>query len=509
MTYDLSIPTQLMGALLPDLILMGGAIALMLFAAFRPESDAHQRSVGYAAMALVVATIAAVIWMATSGATADTGGVIAVDGFRWITDIVVLLAALGTIALSIEHNGRAGIVHGESHVLVLFAVGGMMILAAGRELMVVFLGIEIMSVAVYVLTGLNRRSARAAEASLKYFLLGAFATGFLLYGIALVYGATGTTQFTEIGQAIRTHALYEHPMLWIGIGLMLIGLGFKVAAAPFHMWAPDVYDGAPTPITAFMAAAVKAAAFAVFLRLWYESFYYTADAWILAVWWLAAITMVVGNVVALAQQNIKRMLAYSSIVHSGYLLVAVASSSALASTAFLFYVFAYTLATFGAFAVVVTMQGDGDKPPMLSDYDGLWHTRPWLAVAMAVFLLSLLGFPVFGGIGFFAKWYLLQAALASPVGLANLAVILVLTSVVSAGYYLQVVRGMFMKERPEGAAEPAPMGGLTRAVLGVTAVLILSLGLFPGQVVKLTQSGSFAPYPYSRAMGIGVPAPLR
>ncbi len=509
MSHDLLIPSQLMSALLPDLILMGGAMVLMLLAAWKPDSAEHQRTVGIGAMALIVVTIAAVVYMASSGASAATNGPIAVDGFRWVVDIVILLAALGTIALAVEHNVREGITQGEAHVLVLFATAGMMILAAGRDLMVVFLGIEIMSVAVYVLAGLNRRSPRAAEASLKYFLLGAFATGFLLYGIALVYGATGATQFTAIGESIRLHELYEHPMLWIGMGLMLIGLGFKVAAAPFHMWAPDVYDGAPTPITAFMAAAVKAAAFATFLRLWYESFYYTLDAWIQPVWWLAVVTMLVGNLVALAQQNIKRMLAYSSIVHSGYLLVAVAASTALASTAFLFYVFAYTLATFGAFAVVATLQRNDDRPPMIADYEGLWHTRPWLAVAMAVFLLSLLGFPVFGGVGFFAKWYLLQAALQSHVGLASLAVILVVTSVISAGYYLQVVRVMFMKDRPAGAAEPAPMGALTRLVLGTAAVLILGFGLFPSQLVRASRTGSFTPYPYSPALGVGVPAPLR
>ena len=509
MHYDLLIPSQLMAALLPDLILMVGAMALLLLSAWRPDSADHQRTVGIGAMALIAITIAAVISMAVGGATADTNGPIAVDGFRWITDIVVLLAALGTVALAIEYNARHGIFQAESHVLVLLATAGMMLLAAGRDLMVVFLGIEIMSVAVYVLTGLNRRSARAAEASLKYFLLGAFATGFLLYGIALVYGATGSTQFTEIAAAIRQYDLHDHPMLWVGIGLLLVGLGFKVAAAPFHMWAPDVYDGAPTPISAFMIAAVKTAAFATFLRLWFEGFHFTSIAWHGAVWWLAVVTMVVGNVVALAQQNIKRVLAYSSIAHAGYLLVTVASASALASTAFLFYVFAYTLATLGAFAVVAALDHGGDRPSMLWDYEGLWHTRPWLATAMAVFMMALLGFPVFGGIGFFAKWYVLQAALASPQGLATLAIILVVTSLVSAGYYLHVVRVMFMKERPEGAVEPAPLGFMTRAVLGVTAVLILGFGLFPSQLVRIAGENGFPAYPYSPALGINVPAHLR
>jgi len=504
MTFDLNIPSQLMAALLPDLLLMAGGMVLMLVAAWKPESDAHQRFVGQGAMALLVGTIAAVIFMMVRGVTGSPGGVIAVDGFRWVVDLVILVGALGTVALAIEHNPRDGITHPESHVLVLFAAAGMMILAAGRDLMVIFLGIEIMSVAVYVLTGLNRRSPRSAEASLKYFLLGAFATGFLLYGIALVYGASGHTQIESIGLAIQQHNLVQNPMMLVGIGLMLVGLGFKVAAVPFHMWAPDVYDGAPTPVTAFMAATVKTAAFAAFFRIWYDAFFYAFGGWGEATWWLAVLTMVVGNVVALAQKNIKRMLAYSSIVHTGYLLVGITSSSALASTAFSFYALAYTLATFGAFAVVASLQGERVDAP-IDDYDGLWHTRPWLAVAMSVYLLALLGFPVFGGVGFFAKWYVLQAAVASPVGTTSLAVILVLTSVISAGYYLRIVRVMFMKPRPDGAVEPAAVGGLTRSVMVVTAVLILALGLFPSRLVEITAKNGFRVYPYSAALDMGRP----
>ncbi len=505
MTYDLMIPSQLTAALLPDLLLMGGAMLLMLFAAWRPDSDAHQRTVGFASLGLVAATMAAVVWMAVRGDTAEPGGVIAVDRFRWMVDLVILLGAAGTIALAIEHNVRDGITAGESHVLVLFAASGMMILGAARDLMVVFLGIEIMSVAVYVLAGLNRRSARSAEASLKYFLLGAFATGFLLYGIALVYGATGHTRLAEIGRQVQHLELVHDPMLLIGCGLMFVGLAFKVAAAPFHMWAPDVYDGAPTPITAFMAATVKAAAFATFLRIWYESFYYAFTGWANAMAGVAVLTMIVGNVVALQQKNIKRMLAYSSIVHSGYLLVAVLAASSLASTAFVFYVLAYTLATFGAFAIVSAMQPAGETDARISDYEGLWHTRPWLAVSMAVCLLALLGFPVFGGVGFFAKWYLVQAALASPAHLTVVAVILVVTSVISAGYYLSVVRVMFMKPRPDDAVEPAAVGGLTQVVLGVSVVLILGLGLFPSRLVDLSFRSAFTPYPYSPAMQVGLP----
>jgi NADH-quinone oxidoreductase subunit N len=407
-----------------------------------------------------------------------------VDGFRFSADAIFILAALGAVALGIEYNGREGIWSAESHVLVLFATSGMMMMAAARDLMIVFLGLEIMSIAVYVLAGMNRRSRRSAEGALKYFLLGAFATGFLLYGIALVYGATGSTNLTTIGAHIVTYRLAHQPMLLIGIGMLLVGFGFKVAAVPFHMWAPDVYEGAPTPVTAFMAAAVKAAAFAAFLRVWRESFDVLDAAWLLPLWWIAAATMVYGNVVALAQRNIKRMLAYSSVVHSGYLLVAIAAGTNSGSSAFLFYLFAYTLATYGAFAVVCAMSRPGERDLEISDYEGLWQVRPAMAAGMAVCMFALLGFPLFGGMGFWAKVYVIAAAEATPFRhLVPLVVILVLASVVSAGYYLQVVRVMFMKPRPEGAVEPAPMGSLTRVVLAVSVALVLLGGLVPARIV--------------------------
>jgi NADH-quinone oxidoreductase subunit N len=484
MTFDLSIPSQLMQALTPDLVLMGGAMVLMLVAAWRPDSDEHQRAVGYGSIGLLIVTLALVLWYAQRGLSTGPGP-IAVDGFRFAADALFLLAALGTIALGIEYNGREGIWNAESHVLVLFAVSGMMILAAARDLMIVFLGIEMMSIAIYVLAGMNRRSPRSAEGSLKYFLLGAFSTGFLLYGIALVYGATGSTNLATISEHIIHYQLARQSMLLIGIGMLMVGFGFKVAAVPFHMWAPDVYEGAPTPITAFMAAAVKAAAFAAFLRVWHESFEFLDFAWLVPLWWLAAATMVFGNVVALSQRNIKRLLAYSSIVHSGYLLVAIAAGSPSGSSAFLFYLLAYTLATFGAFAVVCALSRPGDRDLEISDYEGLWLVRPGLAVGMAVCMLALLGFPVFGGAGFFAKVYVIAAAEASPFRhLVPLLVLLVLASVVSAGYYLQVVRVMFMKPRPEGANDPAPVGPLTRVVLAVSVVLVLVIGLIPSRAVN-------------------------
>jgi NADH-quinone oxidoreductase subunit N len=489
MMFDLSVPSQLTMALGPDLLLMVGAFILLLWSAWGPESAERQRAVGIASMVLALLTLVAVGYYWWRDVGAAPGGVIAVDGFRWMADVIFLLGTLLTIPLSIDYNRREGITAGESHVLVLLATSGMMLLAAARDLMIVFLGIELMSVAVYSLSALNRRSARSAEGALKYFLLGAFSTAFLLYGMALLYGATASTNLQVIGERILVHSLLSSPLLVIGMALLLIGFAFKVAAAPFHMWAPDVYEGAPTPITAYMAAAVKAAAFAAFLRAWQEAFPAGFERWHGAIVGLAVLTMLAGNVVALAQRNIKRLLAYSSIAHAGYLLVAVAVNSDLGSSAFLFYLFAYTLATMGAFAVVVALGSAGEPNLEVEDYAGLWTVRPGLAAAMSVFMLALLGFPIFGGIGFFAKWYLIQAALLAPSRETLLAVILVLTSVISAGYYLWVVMVMFMRPRRAGALAPAPVGGLTSAVIGVTAALILALGILPQGVVRLASAG--------------------
>ena len=499
MNFDVTLPNGLMGALGPDIVLMVGAMVLMLYAAWKPEGTQHQRNVGFASLAVIAATIGTVVWYASQGAT-GTAGIIAVDGFRWASDVIFLIGAAAAIALGIESNPRERIVSGESHVLVLFATAGMMILAAARDLMIVFLGVEMMSIAVYVLAGLNRGSVRSAEGALKYFLLGAFSSGFLLYGIALIYGATGSTNIAVIGERIATFQLAHHSMLLIGVGLLLVGFAFKVAAVPFHMWAPDVYEGAPTPITAYMAAAVKAAAFAMFFRVWLESFTLIDGAWLSPLWWLAAATMVVGNVVALAQRNVKRLLAYSSIVHGGYLLVAVAAGTSLGSAAFLFYAVAYTLATFGAFAVVTAMSKTAEQGPSINDFDGLWNTRPWLAIGFSVCLLALLGFPIFGGAGFFAKWYVLQAAITSPNGLVPLSVLLVLTSVVSAGYYLHLVRVMFMRARPENAVEPAVMAPLTRLVLVTSVGLLLILGVFPNRLATWAQSNAAITAPVAQGL---------
>ncbi|HSU94311.1 MAG TPA: NADH-quinone oxidoreductase subunit N [Gemmatimonadaceae bacterium] len=485
MYFDLSIPSQLAGALLPDLILVIGAMLLLLVSVWRKESLGHARLVGLLSIVVCLITFASVVWLWRAHASASAG-IIAVDNFRWATDCIVLAATIIAATLMIDYSEREQLVSAESYVLLLLAASGMMLLAASRDLIVVFLGIELMSIASYVLCGLDRRSSRGAEAALKYFLLGAFSTGFLLYGIALVYGATGSTDIATIGTAV-TGETFDNPLLLAGIGLLIVGFCFKVAAVPFHMWTPDVYEGAATPISAFMAAAVKAAAFAAFLRVWIEAFPGATSAWIHPLQWLAVITMIGGNVVALQQKNMKRMLAYSSIAHAGYLLVTVVVANSLGASAFLFYLVAYTLATMGAFAVVIALGEPGERNQEIADYAGLWHVSPWLASAMAVFMLALLGFPIAGGMGFFAKWYVIDAALHAPHPQTVLAVILVIASVISAGYYLGVVLVMFMKPRASDAVVVRPVQTGTFLVIYLSAFILLLFGVLPNGFVVLAR----------------------
>ena len=486
-------PTDLIYGLGPEILLTIGAMVLLIFAAWRPETAAHSRNVAIASMVLTLAVLAMVLFYAFGGA-ATGPGLLASDSFRWAADIIILIATLATLALSIDYNRREGILSPEAHVLVLFATSGMMLLAAARDLMIVFLGIELMSIAVYVLAGMNRRSQRSAEASLKYFLMGAFATAFLLYGIALIYGATGSVNLEVLGARIVQAGLPADPMLAIGIALLLIGFGFKVAAAPFHMWAPDVYEGSPTPIAAYMAATVKTAAFVALLRIFRESFVPLGDVWYMPVWWIATITMFVGNVTALRQKNIKRMLAYSSIAHGGYIMVALAASNTLGTSALLFYLFAYTLATLGAFAVVIALGFAGEPNLDITDYSGLFDVRPGLAIAMAVFMFALLGLPIVGGIGFIGKLAIIQSVLAEPFENGwTLAVVLVLTTIISAGYYLYVVRVMFMGSRAPAAREYPPTPMLVRVVIGVSAAVIIVLGLFPGHILNWARDGALEP----------------
>jgi NADH-quinone oxidoreductase subunit N len=486
MVIDLGSAGGLLVALLPEFLLTMWGCIIMLVAGWRHRDASDQRFAGQLSIAAFLTALIAVLWMWVMDARANAGAhIVALDAFRYASSAVFLLGALLASFLSLGYVGRERILAPEYYVLLVFSTVGMMMMAAAADLLLVFLALEVMSVSVYVLVGINRRSVHGAEGALKYFLLGAFASGFLLYGVALIYGATGTTNLSLIDY--RTASLGVSPMLLAGVALLLVGFGFKVAAVPFHMWTPDVYDGAPTPITAFMAAAVKAAGFAALVRILIHALGDSAAVWQQALWWLAVLTMVGGNLMALAQRGIKRMLAYSSIGHAGYLLTATASGTETGAGAFLFYALAYTLMTIGAFAVVGVVGRNGERDLQIDDFAGMANRRPWLALAMAIFMLSLLGFP--GTAGFIAKWFVLSASIEA--GQWSLAIVLVVASVFSAGYYLPVIMEMYMRPpRVETSHEQSVATGATRWVVAATAVALLVFGFWPQPALNVARDAS-------------------
>jgi NADH-quinone oxidoreductase subunit N len=387
--------------------------------------------------------------------------------------------SLFTVILSRNYFERQKYHRGEFYILLLFSTIGMMLIASANDLIIVFLGIELMSVCLYVLTGFMRTKERANEAALKYFLLGAFATGFLLYGIALIYGTVGTTNLTMIRNVfavVSTNILFV-----IGAGLLLIGLAFKAAAVPFHMWAPDVYEGAPTPVAAFMSTGAKAAAFAAFITLFIRTFDFIGGQVneLLAV--IAAASMILGNLVAIAQTNVKRMLAYSSIAHAGYMLAGIATGTLDGQVGVMFYLAAYAVMNLGAFAIIGLVEHEGDQNLLLDDYAGLSTSQPLLAVLMAIFMFALAGVPPFAG--FFGKYYIFLAAIRAK--MVWLAIIGVLTSLVSAYYYLRLVVLMFFREGRANVEIPPSKIVLTMIV--VSALLVLLLGLFPSIIIQTVQ----------------------
>ncbi|MBT6594566.1 MAG: NADH-quinone oxidoreductase subunit N, partial [Nitrospina sp.] len=338
------------------------------------------------------------------------------------------------ILLSVEYNEREGIRAGEYYALILFCTVGMILLASSTDMIMIFLGIEIVSICLYVLAGIRRGNLASNEAALKYFLLGAFATGFLLYGMTLVYGSTGSTNLFEIADFVKNPEAQSNPLLLMGLVLLIIGFGFKVASVPFHMWAPDVYQGAPTPVTAFMAVGPKAAAFAAFFRVFAEAFPEMAPSWEVLLSSIAVLSMFFGNLGAIMQTNIKRMLAFSSISHAGYILMAVIAKNSLGASSLLFYMLAYAFTTFGIFGIVILLGRKGEENLEIENYSGLAYKHPIIALSMTVFLLSLAGLPPFAG--FIAKFYIFSAAVQE--GLITLVIIAVLNSAISFYYYLKV-----------------------------------------------------------------------
>ncbi|HEV2125102.1 MAG TPA: NADH-quinone oxidoreductase subunit N, partial [Chloroflexota bacterium] len=487
-------------ALSPVLAITLTGCAVMIVDLFTPR---HARKGHLAVVALIGLVItAAMSIFAWDYFNPDAfAGMLAADNFSQFFNLLFVFIASVTIMLSHEQLEREDFHAGEYYTLLLFSTAGMMLMANASDFVMVFLGLELLSICLYILAGFSRLRLESEEASMKYLLLGSFASGFLLYGIALVYGATATTNLGCIAQSLGVRsefapaacaALPVSPVavaglrapviLLVGMGLVLVGLGFKAAVAPFHMWTPDVYEGAPTAVTAFMSVAAKAAAFAAIIRVFLVAFPSLALDWGLMIALIAIITMIVGNTVAVYQTNIKRMLAYSSIAHAGYILVAIVAASQLGAQSVLFYTVGYTLMNLGAFAIVILLGRRGEDNELLSDYAGLGYRQPVLGALMALFMLSLAGIPP--TVGFVGKFYIFASALQS--GWTWLAIAGVLASVISVYFYLRVIYLMYMVEptREYGAPSHAPWATLAAYV---TAAGVLLLGLLPSVVLDWAQ----------------------
>jgi NADH-quinone oxidoreductase subunit N len=465
-----------LNAIVPMACVTAAAIAAMVAEAFRDPGE--RMPIGpLGAIGFVGAAISAVVlW----NHNASSFGLVVADNFGLFVTGILIVVGLLSLAISEPTIDREHLPRGEYYALMLFAAAGMMLMATASDLLVIFLALEVLSLAVYVLTGIRRGSAAATEGAFKYFLLGGFSSAFFLYGIAFTYGLTGSTRLDRVGSLIASQAVTASaPSLqFVAVGLLLVGFAFKVSAVPFHMWTPDAYEGAPPAVTAFMSTGVKAAAFAAFVRVFLSAFESLRGQWGAVVAVIAVATMIVGSVVGVAQSSVKRMLAYSSIAHAGYLLVALLAANDIGKGAVLFYLLTYAVTNIGAFGIVALLE-NGDGPnDQLSDYAGLARTHPALAALMTIFLLSLGGFPPTAG--FVAKWYVFSAAVKA--GYAGVAIVGVLTSVISVSYYLRIVVMMYMTPGDKTTHVPAvpKMAGLA---LLVSALIVFYLGILPTRVL--------------------------
>jgi NADH-quinone oxidoreductase subunit N len=472
------LPQILLAPLAPTLVvLVAGAIVLLLDMVRRPLPRELPAMVALAGMVgALVATL--MRWSTPSRAYRD---MVVLDNFALFFNVVICYAGALIVLLSMDYLRRTGTESGEYWALVLFSTAGMMLMAAAGDLIVVFLALELMSLCLYVLAGLFKRELVSSEASMKYFLLGAFASSFLLYGIALIYGAAGTTNLDRIAAAVASKP--RDPLFVIGLGLMMVGFGFKISSVPFHMWVPDVYQGAPTSVTALIATGSKAGAFAALIRVLMVTLRGVPPDWAALLWVIAAVTMTVGNVVALAQSNLKRMLAYSSIAHVGYMLVGLTAGGAGGAGSVLFYMLTYTFTTAGAFGVITLCERARGEAVEVGDYAGLARRHPILAATLALFLLSLVGIPPLAG--FVGKFYVFGAAVRA--GYIWLTVIAVLNSAAAAYYYLRVIVYMYMRE-PEGAATTYASSFAGGLALAIALVGIVLLGVMPAPFVDLAQA---------------------
>jgi NADH-quinone oxidoreductase subunit N len=463
-----------MSAIIPMACVAAAAIAAMTAEAFR--SPREKMPIGpLGIIGLIGAAISTYLLWNSNASSFD---MVVADNFGLFVTWILIVVGILSIALSGPVVEREGLPLGEYYALLLFALAGMILMATASDLLVIFLALEVLSLAVYVLTGIRRDSPIATEAAMKYFLLGAVASAFFLYGVAFTYGVTGSTNLTEIGATMAAQSMSPSAMQLMAMGLLLAGFAFKVAAVPFHMWTPDAYEGAPPPVTGFMSTGVKAAAFAAFARVFLAAFEPLRADWAGSIWAIAAATMIIGTVIGVAQSSLKRMLAYSSIAHGGYLLAALLSANDLGKGGILFYLAVYAVTNIGAFGLVGLIESRERPNDQISDYAGLWQQHPVLAALMAMFLLSLGGFPPFGG--FMAKYYVFLATMRA--GYTWLAIIGVLTSVVSVFFYLRVIVMMYMTPNSEPIRVPA-VPAIAGAALLACAVLVLYLGILPAQVM--------------------------
>lgn len=455
---------------IPEIILIvTAAVVLMLDAFARRTSDKASPWVALIGCLLGLAAVGFMWDRQLSG----FGGMLVGDSFSALVKMVVLTAAALGILLSVDYIRREEFHQSEYYTLMLLSSVGMLLLVSSANLIMVFLSLEALSIALYIMTGFATGRQRSQEAGMKYFLLGSFSAAILIYGVAMIYGATGTIDLQAVATAIASPQALGNPILLAGAGLVLSGLAFKVAAVPFQMWTPDVYEGAPSPVTAFMSVATKAAAFAALTRILVFALGDLSGLWIAAVWAIAALTMIVGNVVAIAQDNIKRMLAYSSIAHAGYILVAVASFNQLGIQSIPFYLIAYVFINLGAWAVVISVTRKGEEAVGLTDYTGLFWRNPLLAGAMAVFMFALAGLPPTSG--FTAKIFVFMAAVNG--NLIGLLIVAVITTIISAYFYLRVTVIMFMQRRDDEPVVAVPFA--VAVVIGIAAIATIWLFLFP------------------------------
>jgi len=477
------LPTGDLGYLLPEIVLTVGALAMLVANVLAPRRAAALTGL---ALAVLGCTLLAVL--RDAGVTRDiAGGLLSVDPFSTFFKVLFVSVALLTVLMSHEYLAIEGLSAGEYHFLILCATLGMMVMAGAVDLISAFIGLETMAVSFYILTGYIKPNPRSNEAAVKYFLLGAFSLAILLYGMSLLYGVSGTTHLRVLATVVAGQP--HDPRLVLAVVLIAAGLGFKIAAAPFHMWAPDVYEGAPTPVTAFLSVGSKAASFALVLRVFGQGLPAMSGDWSLLFEVVAIVTMTAGNLAALTQSNIKRMLAYSSIAHAGYVLIGVVAGTTRGVSAALFYLAAYGLMQAGAFAVVVLLRRADAIGDELKDLSGLSHRQPFAAFAMLLFLLSLGGTPPTAG--FMGKFRLFAAAIDS--GHVGLAVVGVLNSVLSLYYYLRIV--MFMYQPSEAPGSEPALTPLLATTLAVTAVGTVALGVYPALLIEAADASA-------RALGV-------